>query len=166
MKKTLFIMCGLPFSGKSLLSQEIEESTSIIRIGFDDIWNQLLLKIPDLTYETTKDYIDNLLSENLLNGFSIIYDSTNLSEKNRTNLIYLAEKSGANAIIVHIPTTVEETYERQAQSILDKTHHNVDLKNIDIVIENMEIPVDAIHLVTEKDKKDFIGRLMVEFPKG
>lgn len=164
-KTTLYIMSGLPFSGKSLFSEEVEEYTSIVRVGFDDVWNELLLKIPDLTYDMAIVFIEKKLSDLLIKDISVIYDSTNLKEEHRKRLLYLAEKAHAKGVILYIPTTIEETYARQAQSLLDKSHHVIDLQNIKTVLENIEIPKDCILLKTEQNKQDFLDSLKKMFPK-
>lgn len=162
---TLYIMCGFPFSGKSTFAKEVENNTSIVRVSFDEMWVDLLKKIPELTYDIAIPYIDKQIEDVLKQGVSVIYDSTNLKAKRRTDLIYLAERAGAEGVIVYIPTTIEEMYARQKQSLIDKSHHVVDLQNFDTDLHHLELPVDAINLATEEDKAGLMERLVVEFPK-
>ena len=57
----LYILCGLPLSGKSLLSKEIEKTTSIKRVSFDDEWNIFKQSDENITYEVALKTIENKL---------------------------------------------------------------------------------------------------------
>jgi predicted kinase len=159
-------MCGFPFSGKSTFAKQVVSQTSIVYVSFDDMWVELLKKIPELTYDTALPYIDKQIEDMLKQGLSVIYDSTNLKSDRRMSLIYLAEKVGAKGVVVYIPTTVEETLKRQAQSLIDHSHHVVDKENVDKAFEHLEVPADAVVLESEEDKERFLKELAISSPKA
>ena len=157
--QTLYILCGLPFSGKSLLSKEIEKTTSIKRVSFDDMWDVLKQSDKNITYEIALKKIEKKLVCELKNNNSVIYDSVNLSSEHRNKLKKLAEEAGAQAIVVYLKTPVEEIYRRREQSLIDKSHHYLDKKFIDKSNERLEIPTDCITISTEKEKDIFLRSL-------
>jgi predicted kinase len=157
---TLYILCGLPYSGKSLFSREIERTTFIKRISFDDTWDELRRKNKDATYEMVLYEIEKELTENLEKGVSVMYDSINLSAEHRNKLAKLAENAGAQSKIIYLQISNEELYKRRAQSLIDNTHQNVlSDKEIDNAVNRFEEPDDCIRISTEEEKKNFLDSL-------
>lgn len=156
----LYILCGLPYSGKSLFSKEIEKTTSIKRISFDEIFDKLKKLNESITYEIGVKEVDKSLTKELKKGNSVIYDSTNLSFRRRSELKKLSELVGAQFVVIYIETSEEEIYKRKRQSLVDKSHSNV-LSDEDInnAIKRLEIPTDCIILSTEEDKRGFLESL-------
>lgn len=155
----LYIMCGLPFSGKSLFSEEVEEKTSIVRVSFDDVWREMCVKIPDNTYEAVISYVEQLIMSHLQKGVSVIYDSTNLKAETRQSLLYLAERCGARGVIIYLPTNKEETRVRREKSMVDGSHHTIDTESIEKAFERLEVPAECVTLVTDEDKQRFVEGL-------
>ena len=155
----LYILCGLPLSGKSLLSREIEKTTSIKRVGFDDEWNILKQSDENITYEVALKEIENILVTKLKDNHSVVYDSVNLSNEHRNKLKKLAEEAGAQAIVIYLKTSVKEIYKRRRQSLIDKSHHYLDIDFIDKSNERLEVPDDCIIISNEKEKGNFLMNL-------
>ena len=157
---TLYILCGLPFSGKSLLSKEIMRTTSIQRISFDDRWNTFKNLDKGISYEETHRKVEEEITKNLEMGVSIIYDSTNLSVKNRDALKTLAKRAHAQAKIIYLKVPPEEIYKRRGQSLIDKSHINVlSDKEMQNAIDRLEVPTDCICLSTDEEKSKFLKNL-------
>lgn len=156
---TLYILCGLPFSGKSLLSKEIEKTTSIRRVSFDDMFDELQKINKNITYELGLNEIESKLTEELRAGNSVVYDSVNLSSKHRVKLKELAEQAGAQAKIIYLNTSAKEILKRREQSLSDNSHHTLDEEFVRGAINRLEPPTDAIILSTDKEKSDFLKTL-------
>lgn len=157
---TLYILCGFPYSGKSLLSKEIEKTTSIKRVSFDDIYDNLTKSNKDTTYEVGLKEVRDELIKNLKAGNSIVYDSTNLTSESRNNLKKLAENAGAQAKVVYLETPTVEIYRRRAQSIIDKSHRNtLTEKDMENAVGRLEAPTDCILISTSKEKENFLKSL-------
>ncbi|MFA7193706.1 MAG: ATP-binding protein [Candidatus Paceibacterota bacterium] len=157
--KKLYILCGLPFAGKSLLSKEIENKIGAKLISFDKNWVELSKTNFELNYETALEDCKNKIKENLQNNISVIYDSTNTHPATREIFINLAKENNAEPIIIYLEVPLEEIKRRRAQSLIDKTHHEVSDENFNRSIEHLEAPAEAIILKNEKDKKDFLDKL-------
>lgn len=156
----LYILCGLPYSGKSLFSKEIEKTKSIKRISFDEIFDNLKKLNEGITYEIGVKDVDKTLTEELKKGNSVIYDSTNLSFRRRSELKKLAELAGAQFVVIYIKTSEEEIFKRKAQGLIDRSHQNVlSDKDINDAIKKLEIPTNCITISTEEDKRDFLESL-------
>ena len=97
-----------------------------------------------------------MLRQNLQAGYSVVYDSVNLSEKHRNKIKKLAEEVGAQAMVVYLKTPVEEIYRRQEQSIQDKSHHYLGREFINQSIQRLEVPENCIVISNEKEKNDFL----------
>ena len=62
---TLYLLCGLPFSGKSLLSKEIENTTSIKRISFDEMWDAFDKSNVHSPYKIVRQKAKDVISDGL-----------------------------------------------------------------------------------------------------
>jgi predicted kinase len=159
-KPILYILSGLPFSGKSLLTKEVSERTNIEIVSFDALWQETAELKPDLTYEINLLNCKEKIIEILKQGNSAMYDSTNLSQVHREEFRDLAQNNNAQSQVVFLDVPVEEILARRAQSLIDKTHHVVDDVHFDDALVRIERPVDAIIIKNEKDKQDFLNSLV------
>lgn len=159
--KKLYIMCGLPFSGKSLLAKEMEIRLGAKLISFDENWIELSARIPDITYEVALEDCKNKIAKNLQNNFSVTYDSTNKKPATREIFINLAKENNAEPVIIYLDVPVDEIKRRRAQSLIDKTHHVVSDENFNQSIEHLVPPTDAVIIKSEDDKKKFLESLNI-----
>ncbi len=155
----LYILCGLPFSGKSLLSKEIEKRTSIKRVSFDDLWTIISKSNKISPYKITLQEVEKILIENLSNKISIVYDSPSLKLEQRSKLKSLAEKFGAQFKVIYLPVSIDEVHKRRALSLKDKTHHIVKDTDFDRALKQLEPPTDSIIISNDQEKEDFIKNL-------
>ena len=162
---SLYILCGLPFSGKSFFSKDVESKTSIMRVSFDDLWNALVALDGNIPYEKVMIEIEKLITNNLIEGISVVYDSTNMKEEHRDSMLNLTKNIHVDAFVVYFPITVEEMYKRQAQSLIDKSHHIVNMESIHASLEHNTPPIDCIILANEHHKTVLLKKLIEKFPK-
>lgn len=157
--KKLYILCGLPFSGKSLLSKEMENKNGAKLISFDKNWIELEVHNPELTYEIALEDVKNKITESLQKNISVIYDSTNTHPATREMFINLAKENDVEPVIVFIDVPLDEIKRRRAQSLIDKTHHVVSDENFNRSIEHLVPPTDAVVIKNENDKRNFVKNL-------
>jgi predicted kinase len=155
----LYILCGLPFSGKSLLAKEIEKTTSTKRISFDDIYDTLVKSNKDVTYEAGLNEVEKNIAKNLKDSYSVVYDSSNLKKERREALKKLAEQVGATPKVVYLQVSAEEIHKRFTQSLVDKSHHYLNEEFVNKSIKRLEAPTDCISISTEEGKKNFLESL-------
>lgn len=161
---TIYIFSGLPFSGKSTFAKKAEEVTTLKRVSFDDLWASFVSIDKNIKYEVMMVEIKKLISTQLEKGFSVIYDSTNLKEAHRKELVDVAKENNAEVIVVYFSISEGEMRKRQSQSLQDNTHHQVSEDNIQIELDLNQVPENAIILETEEDKDVLYQDMIKKFP--
>ncbi len=156
---TLYLLCGLPFSGKSLLSKEIENTTSIKRISFDEMWDAFDKSNVHSPYKIVRQKAKDVISENLKAKISVVYDSTNLQSEHRDEFKKLAEEAGAKFEIIYLQNSIDEIKKRRALSLINQTHHIVQDKDFDSAFSRLEPPTDAIIISNEEEKNNFLKNI-------
>lgn len=109
----LIVVSGLPGTGKSYFSGRLAEKTPAVILESDALRKTLF---PALNYSPREsgllfEAIHILIGRLLKQGFSVILDATNLSEKHRETLYHIAEKNGARLVIAYLeapPQVIEE----------------------------------------------------------
>lgn len=146
--RTLFILCGYPYAGKSFIARQIVEDTGIAYVSIDDIfhakgfdWSSNRLpdakewqQIFDESYAKTRE----LLSA----GKNVLYDSTNQTVVSRDKLREVARTVGADACVVYIHTSVEKVWERWEASVKSEDRHNVSKDLVEETIAMFEVPTE------------------------
>ncbi|MES2213669.1 MAG: ATP-binding protein [Patescibacteria group bacterium] len=152
---TLYIMCGVGFSGKSTLAKKISERTGAILVSqdalflekekelnldqdSDDQWRMLL--------EMCKEKIYQYLSE----GKSVVYDSTNTRFEHREEIRKVAEPLGVQTKIILLDTPIEVQTERQKKNLETGERHDVKQEYLDQAIAELEIPAESENTLTFK----------------
>jgi hypothetical protein len=110
----LIVVSGLPGSGKSYFSRRLAERLPLPIIE-SDAMRQILSAKPDYSqaesgrlFRACHALIDELLSK----GISVIFDATNLIERNREQLYRIADSAGAKLIMVRLDAPTEVIQQR------------------------------------------------------
>src|SRR6266852_5406016 len=115
---TLYIMCGLPFSGKTVLAQKLSDRFGFPIVGIDNIreergfsWEENAKvtaedwkAIFDESYERTLAYLKERQS--------VIYDSANQDRVSRNRLRSLAQRGKANSKVILVDVPEDEIRQR------------------------------------------------------
>ena len=145
--KTLWILCGLPYSGKTYLSKKIIENTAVTYISIDNILEELGFdwdtgslpdevgwkKVFDISYERTKD----VLKSNL----NVLYDSTNHTKSSRDVLRKVAEEIGAETEVIFVDVPVEVVWKRWEENTIQKSRSVVAKELVEQTIQSFEKPI-------------------------
>jgi len=113
----LIMMSGLPGSGKSYLSDRLAEQLSATVIESDRVRKALFAQPTysavesALVHGTCQETMRWLLQK----GVRVVFDATNLVEFQREALYSLAERSGAQLLIVRVVASEEVVRQRLAQ---------------------------------------------------
>ena len=82
-KYNLIIVCGLPFSGKTVISKDLSTRLNAERVSFDETWNRMEQEIDNnkskkvLDWETVRSLCKDLVKNNLTANKNTIYDDVN-----------------------------------------------------------------------------------------
>ena len=145
-QKTLWILCGLPYSGKTYLSKKIIEGTPVAYICIDHIlaergfdWDANRLpkideweKIFEVSYERLKIALKR--------NMNVLYDSTNHTKASRDALRKQAQKIGAEVRVIFVDIPIETLWKRWKENALQKNRSVVSKELVEQTIQTFEKP--------------------------
>ncbi len=154
-QKTLFILCGLPYSGKTYLCEQLKERASISVVRIDDIfqargfdWDKNIL--PD---EKEWGEIFERSYEQIVDSFSqsdsVVHDSTNHTRASREKLREVARKVGATTIILYIRVPTNVIWDRWERNVVSRSRSVVAKNLIEMTIDTFEPPTPDEGAVVE-----------------
>ena len=132
--KTLFILCGEAFAGKTTLSKKIADLYKAKIVGRDKIY---FATEKTLALENTPEEDDNTLWNNLwplviqgtknqlFLGNSVVIDDNCLYIRQRDELRSIAERSGIKSILIYLNVPTSLLKERKAKNKNSKDRHDV-----------------------------------------
>ncbi|MCL4535176.1 MAG: ATP-binding protein [Bacteroidetes bacterium] len=120
-RPALVMLAGLPGAGKTHLARRLVERLPFVVVETDWVRKTLY---PHPTYSSGESFIVHevayrLIAALLAEGQRVIFDATNLKESNRRRVYGIAEKVGANLVLVHVvaaPDVVRERMEHRQKS--------------------------------------------------
>lgn len=153
-KPTLYILCGLPFSGKTVLTREIVKRLGYKQVNIDEIkfahgygwadddhvpdeaWNEIFTE----SYQKTLDYLQN--------GNDVIYDCANQDRANRDKLRELAAKRDFPTRVVHLEVPLEIIKERWKRNKKTKERFDLPESIFQAAIDTYEVPTSDERVIT------------------
>lgn len=112
----LFMMIGLPASGKSSLAEQIAKSEDAEIVSSDNIRKELY---GDENIQGDNNKVFRILQERIINGLknnrNMIYDATNISYKTRMAFLQRLNKLEVEKIAVMVATPYEDCLIRNSQ---------------------------------------------------
>lgn len=146
----VFIMSGLPFSGKSTLSKSLAKYLDIPRISFDETWLEIETErgsIPGSDAIEQWRYVCKVCEDKtkrlLESGTSVVYDNLGSSKKHRDEIKQLANEAGAESKIVYVDVSKEEVTKRRERNLDTKERHQVSDENFDTALKQFEPPTEG-----------------------
>lgn len=144
---TLYILCGIPFSGKSTLAKQMVQDLNLKRIDLDEVKFNLFgrdtidenLKQEDWDKIYQKMY--RTIQKDLENGIGLVHDTGNFTKYERGLIRKIAEKVGGVKIVTIF---VDTSYEIAKQRLIDnrekKHRFNVSDESFESAVVEMEKP--------------------------
>jgi len=140
----LFIMSGLPFSGKSTLSKQISQSFGIKHISFDEVWiesEKIINFVP--TWENISQKCEDLVVEELQNNRGVIYDNLGDRPEHRDKMRQLAKNNNADFKIIYINVSRSEVIARRQENLKLQSRAQVSDENFNNALNSFEIPTPS-----------------------
>ncbi len=152
---TLYIMCGVGFSGKSTLAKKIAEHTKSILISQDALFFEKEKEL-NLSQDSEDDWrmVINMcrdkIKEELSKSHSVVFDDTSTKFRYREKLRTIAKMTGADTKVIFLDTPIEVQKERQLKNKISKERHDVKQEYLDDAIQELEIPTDGENVLVFK----------------
>lgn len=163
---SLYIMCGLAFSGKSTLARKISEHTGAKVIAFDKLWVEKEKEQPvpqgDEGWKLIRKIGQEEVAKALKEGVSVVYDDNNPRFQHREELRQIAKKIGARDITIYLNTPIETIREREITNRVSGERHEVEPVNFEKVSQDIEAPTaneSFLEFTPDTDIKEFLQKL-------
>ena len=151
--KTLFILCGYPYAGKSYIANQLASKVEIERISIDDIfkergfdWDTNDLPTGEVWEEIFEESFEKTkiaLSE----GKKVLYDSTNQTIESRDKLREVARSAGANTYVIYIETSIEMVWKRWEENQGNPARPQVSKELVQMTIDMLEKPLSSENVI-------------------
>lgn len=110
---TLFLLCGVPASGKTTYSKQLAEEFGIVRHSYDDMPNARVCDYK-LSQQVHKQWLENIRID-LLNGRSVVADNTSLNVEFRTKFLSKFSDIPCKRVLIIMDTPIDMCLSRNKQ---------------------------------------------------
>jgi predicted kinase len=145
----LILMCGYPYSGKTVLAKEIAQHFGYERIDIDDVLLQHGYKSfddPRITPEELSQFFDECydnLRSFLKSGKSVIFDTSNPSFDRRQDLANMALQCKASSMVIYLDLPKELILERWRNNIRSQERMQITERTLEEAFLEMEKPSES-----------------------
>ena len=171
----LVMLVGPPGTGKSTLSTRLAERTPLVVLNSDDIRRQLVDE-PDYSFNETKRVLRAVrlaIGDLLHRNITVVLDSPNLTEWERSPFYGLADLHKARLIIVEVtaPTAVvlERLGAQQAEPVsIEAARGRVGMQSVLSQITGRQEPITRDHLTVDTSLSidQFVEGLVLDLDEG
>lgn len=153
-KQVLYIVTGLPYSGKTILTKELVRKLGVSVASVDDFLDKYIVKNMaqkdwDKVYSQAFEKLEKLLN----GGKSVVFDGASLKRSERDTLRAIANKCGVESKLIYVKTDIAEIKRRQLKNIREKTRGHLE----DALLNN------AIRMFEEPNEEE--GAIVYEYPE-
>jgi predicted kinase len=165
-RPVFLILSGLPGSGKSVLARRLQPQLPAAIVETDHV-RRLVFRLPRYTdkesawvYAVSHALIERLLCQ----GRSVIFDATNLVERNRSVLYRIAERCQSRMVIVRTvapESVIEERMLRRSQRLDANDRSDADIA-VYLKLRQTEQAIAQPHLVidTTQNSEESVRRIL------
>lgn len=153
-QKTLFIMCGLPYAGKSFIAKELQNHTDIVCVSIDKIFQESGFNWNTNSLPNAKEW-QSIFNDSyvktegiLAKGKNVLYDSTNQTMESRDKLREVATSVDGTCRVLYIQAPVETVWERWEDNLKNPTRPVVSRELIQATIDMFEEPTESEDVLT------------------
>jgi predicted kinase len=144
MTPAVYILCGIPFSGKSTLAHILATQCGWTHVDVDAIAELLLdSSESDVTEEQwTAAFATSYeqVAKNLAQGQSVVHDATNYGRTARDRVRAIAHKFDSGAHVIYFAVPVEEADQRRITNQAQSQRHQVSDIDFWEVVNSLEPP--------------------------
>lgn len=155
-KGSLVGLCGLPGTGKSHFAAALARRVPCLVLGSDRL-RKILVSRPVYSrdeHQRVFDAAHALLEELLAQGYRVIFDATNLTERARNPLYEIAARTGTRLILVQFdapPHVVRRRLARRSQGRASDSYSDADWRIYCRLFPGQE-PVEGPHYSVDSSR--------------
>lgn len=156
----LYILCGIPFSGKSTLAKAISSKKGFQRVDLDEVKfemygndvndEDLQQNDWDLIYQKMYQIIEDFLKQ----GKTVVHDTGNFTKYERKLVSQIADKLGIETLTIFVDTPKSTAYERLIQNRRTKSRFDVTSDDFENTVAEMEPPLEDENVLVFKANDD------------
>jgi predicted kinase len=142
---TLYILCGLPFAGKTTLANQIIAAKDMACVNLDHVKADEGYfvsddQVPDADWSGIYDVVHASLLMPLRLGRDVIYDASNLTRKERDEVQELASRRGFGSSLIYV--AIPEAKARARWQENKTSHRRFDIPSVvfDEAVKTFEEP--------------------------
>ncbi|MFT9497609.1 AAA family ATPase [Anaerosolibacter sp.] len=142
-QNTLYILIGLPGSGKTTYANKCFHSKDILIVSSDQIRQQITGSSSFNKGDTapTLQIAQKIIQEALESGLNVVWDATNIYKKWRKDFIKIAKKNNAKVVAIVFNTPVSICVKRNNERTVEKQVPNeiiVEMSKASLSIDKRE----------------------------
>ncbi len=142
-KPTLYILTGLPYSGKTTLTNELVKRFGFKTASVDDVMDERKLDSDTMIQEDWNVvYIEayERLKANLTKGNSVVFDMGHLKFSERKSSRQMAESLGIKYKLIYINTPLDEIQKRKIQNETTKERGQLSDRGMEVALSQFQEP--------------------------
>jgi predicted kinase len=148
----LYILCGLPFAGKTTLAKELEKRFGFVHIDIDQINTMFGVGLrgePISSEEWERTYTEGYkqLEDALDAGQSIIFEGANFTKELRDRIRAIAGKRGVVSRVIYVDISESEARQRLQHNRGTQQRYDVRDDNFALVATYFELPAEEEQVI-------------------
>lgn len=142
----LYVLCGLPFSGKSTLSKELVKRYGFSRIDLDEVKFELLgaevkdEQVDQQGWDTVYQEMYKRINTELKKGKTVIHDAGNFTKYERGLVKQVADEVGVETITIFVNIPKEVCFARLIKNQQTKERFDVPEQTFNEMVAELEVP--------------------------
>jgi predicted kinase len=148
----VYILCGLPFSGKTTLARALAQQCGFIHLDVDALARQSGEQpgegISDERWGQIFREAHLQLTNLLFAGHSIIFDAVNYRRIGRDRLRSIAEQAGGSAYVILVATPLAEVARRRTENFPTQQRPTGRQADFDRLLRDFEAPTLEESIIT------------------
>lgn len=151
MPVTLYLLCGMSFSGKSTLAEAIAQQTGAIVVGLDSINAERGLfgglGVPDQEWAASHNVALERVADGLASGCSVVVDDTCCFRFLRDGYRSVAQRFGIPSVLLYLDVPVRTLRQRMAANAISPARSGVTEEVFADLFSKFEAPAPDEHAV-------------------
>lgn len=143
---THYLLCGIPFSGKSTLGRLLADKLGMVHVNLDDVKRDMGYgdvsddDVPDEVWDSIFKETDLRTLKALKKGVSVAHETAWVTKEWRNRSRKLAGDAGFGTKVIWIQTPLELVLERQARNKITKERYDTQDQEFQGYVDEFEGP--------------------------